>query len=133
MKNNKKKLVVLICLLLVIISLIIFLIFKLQNKEETLENRLANIASAFYEKIFYSNIISISDEKTEKLEPFKEIGLKIKLTTLEKNTYTEMDVKKELEEFKKRNCDFDNTGAVIKPKEPYEKTDYEIMVELDCE
>lgn len=107
-----------------------------QSSEEKLTKKLESIGADFYENFYYDNVSSGKSEEETKtfLERFTDIGIKINLDNLSR--YNQGSKAEEIKAFvnDKTNipCEINNTRAVIYPKDPYGKTDYEVKAELDC-
>lgn len=142
-KDNKKAIMVGIGVLLIVFLVIggvsLFSKKGKDNTQKLLENRLRELAKEFYEVKYYPNLINQTtnevmndEEKKSFVERFKETGITIDLDSLARL----FGEKKEaiLEEFKNEDkaCNYENTKIMIKPKEPYGITSYDIEVSLDC-
>ena len=52
---------------------------------------------------------------------------------IESGVITEEEAKKNMiNKDNNKKCDYDNTKAVVYPKEPYKKNSYNIRIQLDC-
>ena len=88
----------------------------------------------FYEDFYYEQVGTSSDERTNLLSKFTDIGIKVDLDNL--GRYKNGEFKEKISEFKNtktdEKCNKTNTKVIIYPKSPYGKTDYTIKAELDC-
>lgn len=130
LEENRTKIILLIVFIIISIALMIgsSLLGK-GNKEDELNYRLESLGVVYYEEIYYD---SIDGEKEEYLDILKDIGIKVDLGTLILNVYNE-DPEFFINEKVNEKCDYDKSYVVIYPKEPYQKKDYEIEYQLECE
>lgn len=125
MKN--KRLVLLLSIILIFITIIIVSIIINNNKktpEELLDNKLSEIGKKFYEDFYYDNT------SKELLEKLSIDGIRINIDSLKEyeflNEYFVDD------DFSLYNCDTYNSVVMIYPVKPFEKSDYNIKIYLDC-
>lgn len=109
---------------------------KAATGPEALEKKLVTLGKDFYENFYYDNVTAdqTDEQKTEFFSRFSETGIKINLDNLGRfndGQHTE-EIKTFINDETKTACDINNTRAVITPKAPYGKTDYDISAELDC-
>lgn len=124
--QSKKNIIIVIAAILVIILVLLFV-----TRTARLEKGLENLGSDFYRSYYKTNEKS-KDSKSLKsfLSDFKEIGIKVSLTNLEK--YNSKGNKRIIKKLKKLECDKTNTKVTIYPKSPYGINDFEIKVNLSC-
>lgn len=139
-KSNKfqKIAITVIAVLLLVVGG--FSIYKFMGKQakgkDALEADLIKMGSDFYESFYYDNVTDgkTDEEKTTFLEKFQESGIKINLDNL--GRYNDSQNEAVIAGFKNNKtdtiCDVNNTRAVILPKAPFGKTDFEVRAELDC-
>lgn len=142
MKNiNNKKIILWAGLILITILLIAGLTVLTKdkatytkNEQERLSNYIEKKSKNFYENIYYPQLSDIVDEVDTFLQNFEEEGIPLSINVLiEQNVITEEEAQKEMKN-KDNNtqCDFNNTKAVIYPKNPYKKDSYKLEIRLDC-
>ena len=89
----------------------------------------------YYENFYFEQVgVSTGVSREEFLANFATIGIKINLENLE--VFQDGKYKKEIEKFmkpKSSKCDKFNTKAIVYPKRPYGKNDYELEVNLECQ
>ena len=105
----------------IMIALILLVVFifsvAVVSREKMLTKSLTNMATDYYENFYFTTI-----------------GIKINLENLE--VFQDGKYKKEIEKFmkpKSSKCDKFNTKAIVYPKRPYGKNDYELEVNLECQ
>ena len=107
---------------------------KNQSNEKKLDTSLVEMGREFYEDFYYEQVGTSSDERTNLLSKFTDIGIKVDLDNL--GRYKNGEFKEKISEFKNtktdEKCNKTNTKVIIYPKSPYGKTDYTIKAELDC-
>ena len=114
---KKTKIVVVIITALILISILLICINLINKKEDKkVKKNIEIISSKFYEKSYYT-ITPI-----ELLKDFKEKGIIITLKELLEYEEESIDAYKKY--------DITKSKVVIYPKNPYEKTDYEIKIKL---
>lgn len=138
-KDNKKFSIILIIstiITIIILSLIVWIFvlnkdnkeLKDNNKLDTFKVELLEVGSNFYEDYYYDTIIS--EEKNTFLSNYSVSGIKIDLNNL-LQVFDKKEWKISNEIINK--CDKNKTKIIIYPKEPYNKKDYEIIIDLFCE
>lgn len=104
------------------------------DKEKELTTSLEKMGSEFYTDFYYTELSknNSSQNVSNSLSKFKDTGIKINLDNLER--YNGGKNEDEIAKFKNngKECNKENTKAIIKPKSPYGKNDFTISVELDC-
>ena len=137
-KKINKKIIIISSIVLVIIIIFVLLLFikpfEGKSQEQNLTNRLEELGIDFYENFYYNQISKDDKERSEFLEKYTDIGIKINLDNLSrfKVEETEKIVKEFVNTETKKECDKVNSMVVIYPKEPYEKKSYSIDVILEC-
>ncbi len=124
------------CLFIGLFSVLCILFFtdKTLGEQDSLENTLKDMATDFYENFYYDQVKQISKEE-DYLSKFELIGIKISLVNLKEydNGKYISKVDRFVNSKTKVSCNKYNTVALIYPKAPYGKVDYEIEVNLECE
>lgn len=135
--NNNKKIIIVSILSLAIVIIIILVsinIFGKQSKEKEFTNIIEKMGRDYYENYYYEQSGNNINEKKDFLSRFSTIGIKIDLENL--GRYNDQINKEKIAELvnpdTKEACNATNTKVIIKPKEGYQKTDYDIEVILDC-
>lgn len=135
-KFNKKMVIIPAVILVVVLIVVLVLVFakKGESQEVKLTNELKELGIDFYENFYYKQVGSNDEERSEFLEKYKDIGIKISLDNLSryKTDETEEIVKKFVNNESKEECDRINSMVVIYPKEPYDKDSYTIDAMLEC-
>lgn len=135
-KFNKKTIIIIAIVLVIVVAIIFGLTFlkKEDSQEQKLTNELKELGVDFYENFYYDQISSDDKERSEFLEKYVDIGIKINLDNLSrfKTEETEEIVKKFVNDDTKKECDRTSSMVIIYPKEPYEKDSYTIDVILEC-
>lgn len=134
MKRKKFGKVLAILLLLILIPFLGYLLYTYfigGTKEDKIEKKLIKMGRTFYEEYYYDALVEqkgSADNAISYLSQFADKGLKISFDNLktyfDKNNfmnYTEL-----------MDCNVDKTRAIIYPKAPYGKKDYEIKADLSC-
>lgn len=139
-KSDKKKKLIQVCsiavILIVVFAVILYLVRGSNvSLEDKLTNSLVKMGEEFYTEFYYTEITKnkSTTEVSEFLSKFKDVGIKINLDNLSR--YNNNANKEEIEKFKNEKgtkCNTTSTRAIIYPKSPYGKNDYDIKVELDC-
>lgn len=135
--NNNKKVIVIsiISLVIVIIAILVSInIFGKQSKEKEFKSIIEKMGRDYYENYYYEQSGNDLNAKKETLSKYSAIGLKIDLENLGRyNDQINKDkIAKLVNPETKEACNAKNTKVIIKPKEGYKKTDYDIEVQLDC-
>lgn len=137
--NTKTKMIQIIALaagLIIIFAVILFLTRGSRlSLEDKLNNSLTKMGEEFYTDFYYNEISKnkTTEEITEFLSKFKDVGIKINLDNLSR--YNEKKNAETIKTFKNEKgtaCNTTSTRAIIYPKSPYGRKDYTIKVELDC-
>lgn len=137
-KLNKNTLIVIVSVLLVVLVVLIVVIVnpfaKKLSQEEELKKKIETMGAEFYEELYYKQVETLGDEKSNFLKNYETVGIKVDLGNLSR--YKGEDSEEILKEFvnKKTNkaCDKNKTQAIIYPQAPYDKKSYKIEVNLDC-
>ena len=137
-KNKKKNnnMNVIIIVVIVVLAIIVGVVLGLGRKsnEKELDSSLKEMGKSFYENFYYEQVGSSADERSSLLSKFTTVGIKIDLDNL--GRYNSSKNKDKVAEFintsTKKECDKNETRAIIYPKSPYGKTDYTVKAELDC-
>lgn len=131
LKENKKTLITLAVLIAcVIVISILNAIFNKTDKSINVEKTLESFAQLYYEDTYYPEINSIyGDKYMDKLKKDEMDGIKLTLRNVV-NLFEDVDS----ENFYKEGtyCNFVLTYAMIYPKYPYSKKDYNIEVKTYC-
>lgn len=134
-KFNIRLIIILAIVVVVVAAAVMFFVLN-GNQEAKLSKDLKEIAAVFYEDFYYAQVAGNNDQKTvsDFLGKYTTTGVKINLENL--GRYESGKYKDKIKEFKNaktnKDCDLNNTMAVIYPKEPYGKTNYTIETVLDC-
>lgn len=135
MKNklNKKAFITLIIVIIItlIIGLIIFVSIsnnKKSNKDKLRENML-KLGTQFYEEFYYPSQEKLHDNIKEYVMKFEKSGIKVNLENIAKYSDINTDL---LNTMVDEKCDSINTYVIIKPKEPFGKSNYNMEVNLSC-
>lgn len=130
-----KELIIILVLLVIIGTLIIFLLGKKSYTSSQMDDKLREMASKFYTEYYYDDISDNRSKKevTDYLSSFKEKGLKVDLETL--SDYDSENNDPIIANFIKDGieCNKNETKAVIYPKSPYGKKDFEIETVIVCD
>ena len=133
LKNKKLVIIGIALIIVIIISLCVFLSIKnkTRNTLNSYNNTMKELGKIFYEDLFY-NVMYTSNGK-DYFEIYKDTGLEVDLNTLEMTNAKSRELAKKLVNIStKESCDKTKTKVIITTKDPYEKTDYNIEVKLDC-
>lgn len=130
LRENKKSLILVLALtiLLIIISIINLILTK-NGSNSNMEGIIESFAKIYYEDYYYPNVTSgYNEDYKVVLQNDSVNGIKLNLREIvntfdvePKNFYTDGNY-----------CDFLKTYALIYPKSPYGKEDYEIKVITSC-
>ena len=125
--------------LLIIIVLILVLVINNSNKaEKTEKERLTSYlekkAKNFYQNDYYPQVSELTDDMETFLANFEQEGISMSINVLIDNgAITEAEAKENMRnKDNDTRCDYDNTKAIIYPKDPYKKDSYDIRIQLDC-
>lgn len=133
-KLNKKVVIAIAAIVVIGTATVLFFMNKNQSNEKKLDTSLVEMGREFYEDFYYEQVGTSSDERTNLLSKFTDIGIKVDLDNL--GRYKNGEFKEKISEFKNaktdEKCNKTNTKVIIYPKSPYGKTDYTIKAELDC-
>ncbi len=132
--NNKRNIIIIIVtLLIIIIGTISIIILNKDNQKKILTERLENIARNFYENEYYPRIEKNTKDIATYLKDFSKEGIEVDLKSLTNTLDNKEEVLKEFVN-KKTNqvCNNTTSKVTIKPQEPYGKTNYTIIIFLDC-
>ena len=127
-KGENKRLLAIIGIIILFLVIVFVVTFSL-SKGKRAEVKLKNLAGIFY-KYYYEDNSDKKDKDKIKvfLSNYASSGLTIKLKDME----TYIDTHK-VEDYKLlKKCDNEKTTIVIYPKAPYNKDDYEIRLNMDC-
>lgn len=115
----------------VVIGGIIAAITLKGNNNEKLSASLVEMGRDWYENFYYDGFEE--SKRADILSRFKDIGIKVDLDNLSRyNTEVNAEKIKAFKPDEEGGCDKTETKIVIKPKDPYGKTDYEIEAILVC-
>lgn len=130
--KSKKKLFIIAGAAVVLVAGIVVAFFMLNgNKEEKLSNSLIKMGRDWYENFYYDGFEE--SKRADILSRFKDIGIKVDLDNLSRyNTEVNAEIIKEFNPDQEGGCSSTETKIVIKPKDPYGKTDYDIEAILSC-
>ena len=150
-----KKKIIAVCggvVALVVVIIGFALLISKGNDERRINDTVNNLAKVFYEEFYYDATGSGDAIKREEtLAKYKDTGIKISIDNLVRY-YVTTDEYKGLEaslaegsvtdkskdyidknfKTKKSECNRDETKAIIRPSEPYGKSDYTIEVITSC-
>ena len=134
LKKMNKKVCLIICGIVVAIAVIATTVVLILNRsnEKELNKKLEELGISFYEDFYYDAVTKQSG--TDFLAGYEQIGIKVSLDNLSrsKGVNTEEIIKFFVNSKTKKACDKDNTKVTIYPKEPYEKKDYKVEIQLEC-
>lgn len=130
--KSKKKLFIIAGAAVVAIAAGVIIALSLGgNKEEKLSNSLIKMGRDWYENFYYDGFEE--SKRADILSRFKDIGIKVDLDNLSRyNTEVNSEIIKEFKPGEEDGCNATETKIVIKPKDPYGKTDYDIEAVLSC-
>jgi len=130
--KSRKKLFLIASVAVVVIAVGVAAFLTLtNNKEEKLTNSLTKIGRDWYENFYYDGFEE--SKRADILSRFKDSGIKVDLDNLSKyNTEANSELIKEFKLNQEDGCNSSETKIVVKPKEPYGKTDYDIEAVLSC-
>ena len=105
------------------------------KEEKKLKTYLQEMGIDFYENFYYEQVGKNEQERKQVLEKFKDIGIKISLSNLEK--YNTEANKEKIDAFLNNkevvDCNKENTKIIIYPEEPYKADNYHFELNLVCE
>lgn len=132
--KNKKIIFGLVGLLLVCLIIgFCFLRFN-DSQEYDLTAKMKEMGKDFYENFYYEQVGVDEEQRVAFLKKFETIGIKVNLDNLSR--YNLQDSDAVLSQFvnkkTKQSCDKTNTQVIIYPTSPYDKTSYNLEVNLDC-
>jgi hypothetical protein len=125
MKDKKNLMVLVGIVALAIVIVVSIIIFGKISNESKKENEMKNLGKAFYEEVYYKQLVESDIEVKDFLSRFKENGIKFDLKTL----VGYKDDNKEL--FDK--CNLDDSKVTIYPSDPYKQDSYKMELTLSCE
>lgn len=115
----------------VVIIVVVALLAFGKNNDEKLSATLEEMGRDWYENFYYDGF----DEKkrADILSRFKDIGIKVDIDNLSRyNTEVNAEKLKDFKMDEEDGCDKTETKVIIKPQDPYGKTDYTIETKLVC-
>lgn len=130
-RENKKSFIIVLVLIfaLIVISVLNFF-FKDNNQSLDIEGAVEEFGRIYYEETYYPEVHSLfGNNANDRLQKLEIDGIKLTLRNIV-NIFEEVDAKN----FYKKGsyCDFTQTYALIHPKYPYSKKDYDIKVVTSC-
>ena len=128
---NKKKYANIIIIVLILIIILLTLLSL--NSKSKINKYSKELASSFYTEFYYDKVTEKMDDnkKKEFFDNYKEVGLKVSFSTMEK--YLSKEYKSKFDYLKKHKCEMDKSNSIkIIPKSPYKKNDYSIELDLNC-
>ena len=130
--SKKRNIIICAVVLVVVIILCIFVFGNSgERKKNELENELKALGKDFYENFYYDLVVR--DNGVETISKYSLIGIKVNLDNISRCTTCNTEsIKKFVNPKTKKECDMNESKAIIYPKEPYGKTDYTIEAELSC-
>ena len=136
-KNKKFIIIAIAVLAIIILTIILCVTVKGKSSEqERLTASLKELGVDFYENFYYNQTGTEEKTRTEFLEKYKDLGIKVSLSSLARYKQANNSEENVLEKFvnskTKEACDADSSKVVIYPKSPYGKTDYYIDAILVC-
>lgn len=129
-----KRNIIIIVVLLVIINVLVGSILIYNNPKNKIKRSIKAMGTDFYTNYFYDTLASgrTKKELSEILERYKDTGIKVNLKSL--SQFDSSKYKEDIDSFAGENkaCNLNKTRVIVYPKAPYEKNNYKIIVELDC-
>jgi len=131
-KEKRVKTIAIIAGAIVVIAAVVCLILfgpfnKSKRIEKKLTNRMQELGKDFYENYYYDQV------GKDFVKNYENNGIKVDLNNLARLNSNDSDaILGEFKNAKGESCNANNTKVTIYPKDPYEKTNYEIKVTLDC-
>lgn len=138
MKN--KVIIIIISVYLIIFailsSILLFKKLDYNKKENRMNDLVASFVKQYYEDDLYNQIGMDFDSKVEALKEYEKNGIHISLYNLIRITNSKK--LKELEELFRdpktdKKCNLNNSEVYIYPNNPYQKEDYKLKIEMECE
>lgn len=130
-ENRTKTILAIVGIVVVIAAVVCLFLFGPFNKgkriEKKLNNRMQELGKDFYENYYYDQV------GKDFVKNYEANGIKVDLNNLARLNSNDSDaIIGEFKNAKGEACNANNTKVTIYPKDPYEKTNYEIKVTLDC-
>jgi hypothetical protein len=129
--SRKKTIAIVAAAILLLLSCIATFIFLNGKDERKMTSMLIELGRDWYENSYYDGFSESS--RAEILARYKDSGFMINLENL--SLHNPESTAEKLKIFKideEGGCDKKETKILIKPKEPYGKTDYDIEATLSC-
>ena len=119
---------------IIIAVLVILCITVFFNKERIITRKVKAMGVDYYTNYLYDTLAKNREKKDldKILSRYASVGIKLNLNTLEKYDSGKYAEEIKTLKTKKKECDKANTKVTIYPVEPYNKTDYNVVIELDC-
>ena len=115
-----------------VVAIVVLALFAFgKNNDKKLAATLEEMGRDWYENFYYDGF----DEKkrADILSRFKDIGIKVDIDNLSRyNTEVNAEKLKDFKMDEEGGCDKTETKVIIKPQDPYGKTDYTIEAKLVC-
>ena len=135
LKKLSKKTKILIIVFIITFLVILFVLLNIDTRtdEQKAYDKVETMAKEFYSGYYYSQNSDSNDKNRIKvfLSNYTETGITINLENLEKFYYSQ-DNNKKISFEALKDCDVEETKAIIYPNPPYGKEDYTINVKLSC-
>ena len=132
--NRKILLFIIVSLLIVCMLFVMFFMGSNDLQQNKLTTNLKEIGKDFYENFYYDQVGIDEEQRVAFLKRFETVGIKVSLDNLSR--YKLQDSNDILKHFvnnkTNESCDKDNTQVIIYPTSPYDKTSYNLEVNLDC-
>jgi len=132
--KNKKLVIVLIALIVIILVVLGIFLGNKNKTKNTLNNyneTMKELAKIFYEDQYYDLVVNSRGK--DALAVYSERGIDVDLNTLGNiNSKAKKLAEKLVNINTKESCDKEKTKVNVKPKDPYERGDYEVNVTLEC-
>ena len=117
-KLNKKVVIAIAAIVVIGTATVLFFMNKNQSNEKKLDTSLVEMGREFYEDFYYEQVGTSSDERTNLLSKFTDIGIKVDLDNL--GRYKNGEFKEKISEFKNtktdEKCNKTNTKVIIQLK-----------------
>lgn len=127
-----KKIAIIAGAIVGVVAIVVIALFAFgKNKDKKLAATLEGMGRDWYENFYYDGF----DEKkrADILSRFKDIGIKVDIDNLSRyNTEVNAEKLKDFKMNEEGGCDGTETKVIIKPQDPYGKTDYTIEAKLVC-
>lgn len=115
----------------VVIIVVVALLAFGKNNDEKLSATLEEMGRDWYENFYYDGFEE--KKRADILSRFKDIGIKVDIDNLSRyNTEVNAEKLKDFKMDEEDGCDKTKTKVIIKPQDPYGKTDYTIETKLVC-